>query len=59
MVRARIGLEGALGSSVNTRDVRLSKEDGDWRMSKADLLSLAGATRNKGGNGHSKKKKKV
>ncbi len=46
-IRARIGLEGASGTTYKTRDFKLSKEDGVWRISQADVLSLSGAAKKK------------
>ncbi len=46
-IRARVGLEGATGTVFRTRYFKLSKDDGVWRISQADLLSLSGASRKK------------
>jgi hypothetical protein len=47
VLRAKVGLEGSVGNSFNTRDYRLVKEDGIWRIAQADLLSLSGAAKKK------------
>ena len=45
-VRGRFGLEGGVaGTEHATRSVRLVREDGVWKVSQADLLSLAGEKR--------------
>jgi len=46
-VRARIGLEGAVEKEYKTRSFKLVKEDGVWKVSQADILSLSGATKTK------------
>ncbi|WP_306536241.1 hypothetical protein [Geobacter sp.] len=47
-VRGRFGLDGGpAGTEYATRSVRLVREDGAWKASQADLLSLAGAKRKK------------
>ena len=57
VVRARIGLEGHLGSSVETRDIKLNKEDGTWRMSRSDILFLAGGAKGKRSKGARRKRR--
>jgi hypothetical protein len=47
VLRAKVGLEGSVGNSFKTRDYRLVKEDGVWRIAQADLLSLSGAAKKK------------
>ncbi|MCM2357681.1 MAG: hypothetical protein NDI77_06000 [Geobacteraceae bacterium] len=54
LIRAKVGLEGGSATTFKTRDFRLVKEDGLWRISQADILSLAGGSGKKGSN---KKKK--
>jgi len=45
-VRGRFGLEGGPGGTEYvTRSVRLERENGVWKASQTDLLSLAGAKR--------------
>ena len=45
-VRGRFGLDGGPGGTEYvTRSVRLDREDGVWKASQSDLLSLAGAKR--------------
>lgn len=44
-IRARVGLEGGVGTTFKTRVFKLSREDGVWRISQADVLSLSGASR--------------
>ena len=56
VLRAKVGLEGSVGNSFKTRDYKLVKEDGIWRIAQADLLSLSGAARKKGSY---KKKRKI
>jgi hypothetical protein len=56
VLRAKVGLEGSVGNSFKTRDYKLVKEDGIWRIAQADLLSLSGAARKKGSH---KKKRKI
>ena len=47
IIRAKIGLEGGTGSSATTRDLKLTREDGAWRIARGDLLALAGAAKKK------------
>lgn len=47
VLRAKVGMEGSVGNSFKTRDYRLVKEDGVWRIGQADLLSLSGAAKKK------------
>ena len=56
-VRAKLGFEGdTAGTDFTTRAFKLIKEeDGVWRISQTDILSLAGATKKKG---HHKKRTK-
>lgn len=45
-VRGRFGLDGGPGGTEYvTRSVRLDREEGVWKASQSDLLSLAGAKR--------------
>lgn len=45
-VRGRFGLDGGRGGTEYvTRSVRLDREEGVWKASQSDLLSLAGAKR--------------
>ncbi|ABB30590.1 hypothetical protein GeomeDRAFT_0938 [Geobacter metallireducens RCH3] len=45
-VRGRFGLDGGPGGTeYATRSVRLVREDGVWKASRADILSLAGEKR--------------
>ena len=53
MVRAKVGLEGGMKSESKTRSFKLVKEDGVWKMSQADILTLSGAAKKKAG--HTKK----
>ena len=53
MVRAKVGLEGGMKNESKTRSFKLVKEDGVWKMSQADILSLSGAAKKK--TGHTKK----
>lgn len=55
---AKIGIE-EMGRSTafTTRSLKLVKEDGAWRMSISDILSLAGGSKKKGAKAHHKKKK--
>ncbi len=46
-LRARIGLNGAGTGEYKTRSFKLIKEDGVWKVSRADILSLSGATKRK------------
>jgi hypothetical protein len=48
VVRAKIGLEGVGDIQYRARSFKLKKEDGVWRMSRSDVLSLAGASKKKG-----------
>jgi hypothetical protein len=57
MVRAKVGLEGGMKSESKTRSFKLVKEDGVWKMSQTDILTLSGAAKKKGG--HTKKKNRV
>lgn len=53
-IRAKVGLEGGGGTEFRTRSFKLVKEDGVWRISQADILSLSGSAKKKG---QTKKKK--
>jgi hypothetical protein len=57
MVRAKVGLEGGMKNESKTRAFKLVKEDGVWKMSQADILSLSGAAKKK--TAHTKKKNKA
>jgi hypothetical protein len=52
-IKAKLGFEGMSGTEFKTRSFRLEKEDGVWRVTQSDILSLAGAAKGKGG--HKKK----
>lgn len=54
VIRAKVGLEGSGGTEFRTRSFKLVKEDGVWRISQADILSLSGTAKKKG---QTKKKK--
>ena len=45
VVRAKIGLEGIGDTEYRTGSFKLHKEDGVWRISPSDILSLAGASK--------------
>ena len=45
VVRAKIGLEGIGDTEYRTGSFKLRKEDGVWRISRSDILSLAGASK--------------
>ncbi len=51
VVRAKIGLEGRGDTEFRTRSFKLRREDGVWRISRSDILSLAGASKKKGYTG--------
>jgi len=56
-VRAKLGFEGGTeGTDFITRSFKLQKEDGVWRISQSDILSLAGTGTKK--RYHTKKAKK-
>lgn len=61
VIRAKVGLEErvATSTSTKTRDFKLAKEDGLWRISQADILFLSGAAKAKKKGHHAKRKKKV
>ena len=46
-LRARIGLEGAGNGESVTRSFRLLFEEGEWKASRQDILSLAAASKRK------------
>ena len=48
VIRAKIGLEGVGDIQYRTGSFKLRKEHGVWRMSRSDLLSLAGAVKKTG-----------
>ncbi len=52
VIRAKIGLEGGGDIKYKTRSYRLIREGNQWRISQADLFSLAGTA--KGKRGHRK-----
>ena len=47
VVHAKIGLDGVGEPGYVTRSFKLRKEEGVWRISRADILSLAGASKKK------------
>ena len=53
VVRAKVGLEGSGGTEFKTRSFKLVREDGRWKMSQTDILTLSGAAKKK--SGHKKK----
>ena len=55
IIRAKVGLQGAGATTFKTRDVKLTREDGLWRISQADIITLSGASKKKA---YGKKKKK-
>jgi len=60
VIRAKVGLEESSGStSTKTRDFKLAKEDGLWRISQADILSLSGAAKAKKKANRTTRKRKV
>jgi hypothetical protein len=44
-VRARIGLEGGMGSEYKTRSFKLVREQGVWKVSRSDILALSGGAK--------------
>ena len=46
-LRARIGLEGGVSNEYKSRSFKLVKEDGVWKVSQGDILSLSGASKKK------------
>lgn len=46
-LKARIGLEGGVSGDSVTRSFRMVKEDGVWKVSRSDIISLSGATKKK------------
>lgn len=46
-IRARIGLEGGMGSEYKTRSFKLVREEGVWKVSRADILALSGDAKKK------------
>jgi hypothetical protein len=57
VIRAKVGLEEGIATLTKTRDFKLAKEDGQWRISQADILFLSGAAKKK--VHHAKRKKKL
>lgn len=49
LVRAKLGFEGRGGVHFKTKSLKLEKDDGVWRMSRADIFSLAEAGAGKRG----------
>ena len=49
-VRAKVGLEGMSGTEFKTRSYRMVKEEGVWKLSQADILSLCGGAKKKKGH---------
>jgi hypothetical protein len=47
MVRAKVGLEGSGGTEFKTRSFKLVRDEGVWKMSQADILTLSGAAKKK------------
>jgi hypothetical protein len=50
VIRAKVGLEGTSGVTYKTRSYRLIRERDHWRISQADIFSLAGAKKAKKGS---------
>lgn len=47
-IKAKLGLEAAgIGTEFSTKSYKLVKEDGVWKMSLSDILSLAGSSKKK------------
>jgi hypothetical protein len=46
-LRAKVGLQGGMGTEYKTHSFKLVKEDGVWKISQADILSLSGASKKK------------
>lgn len=47
LLRAKVGLEGGVETAYKTRSFKLVKEDGEWKISQADILALSGAVKKK------------
>lgn len=47
VVRAKIGMEGIGDTEYRTGSFKLRKQDGVWRISRSDILSLAGSSKKK------------
>jgi hypothetical protein len=47
VVRAKLGLDAPGEMEYKTKSFKLSKEDGVWRISRSELLSLAEARKKK------------
>ena len=47
VIRAKIGLDGGGDSEYRTGSFKLRREDGVWRISRSDIMSLAGASKKK------------
>ena len=58
-IRASVGLEGPGRSFTSTRDYRLVREDGVWRIAMKDVMAMAGAGKNKAHRVKRLKKKKI
>jgi hypothetical protein len=46
-LRAKVGLEGGGGTEYKTRSYKLVKEDGVWKISQSDILTLSGGSKKK------------
>jgi hypothetical protein len=46
-LKARIGLEGGVNGDSATRSFRLIKEDGVWKASRSEIISLSGSAKKK------------
>jgi hypothetical protein len=46
-LNARIGLEGGVNGDSATRSFRLIKEDGVWKASRSEIISISGAKKKK------------
>jgi hypothetical protein len=57
-IRAKVGLEGNARNFTSTRDYRLVREDGVWRIAMKDILSMAGGSKSKVHRARKQKKKK-
>lgn len=57
-IKAKLGLEApGIGTEFSTKSYKLVKEDGVWKMSMSEILSLAGSSKKKASKAHHKKKR--
>lgn len=55
-IKAKLGFKDGGATEFSTREIKMSKDEGVWKVSMSDILSLAGASKKKGDKGQHKKR---